>query len=466
MSPLTPDRGPSKGRAEPWRAEPYPHDSEDARLTDEDIDSLWAKVTSEPPPSSAPDTLPDIEQQDVVGVDDIKDHESPAAPSVRTGSASERPDARKTLLPRPRTATLLGMPAPQTEPSGGRSPSFPPAPLPDLRTRPAFPSSTRRPSSPTTTRPATAPAPRNTTSTQGLAFPSRPAPRDTIPMVPNFTSAMKARVNVAGHDLPLWMAVASLALPLVLGSVLLGVATTRRDAPPSSAAAIAPSSTPAAIMAPPAAAPPPSEPAVTCAKPTAPAPVAGSSSAPSVSDVLDRAIARVQDETAVARQFVGVLERVPEVIEQKAVLAELRQHLSRPHAAPEALRALASMQGSAGADLLYEIWIGTKERTTATELARELLYSREVRSKASPALDVVLDLRTAQGCEQQRGLLPSATKHGDQRALPLLGKLLREQGCGPSKRQDCYACLRSGDELNKAIKSVNRRIAPKRLSAR
>ena len=70
------------------------------------------------------------------------------------------------------------------------------------------------------------------------------------------------------------------------------------------------------------------------------------------------------------------------------------------------------------------------------------------------------DLRRAETCEQSRDLLPRALSDGDRRSFNLLIKLKRKQGCGPNKRQDCYACLREGTALDDAIKAVKTRKAP------
>ena len=49
---------------------------------------------------------------------------------------------------------------------------------------------------------------------------------------------------------------------------------------------------------------------------------------------------------------------------------------------------------------------------------------------------------------------------GDRRAFHLLGKLTRKYGCGANKRADCYACLRSGTDLDAAMKAVKARREP------
>jgi hypothetical protein len=69
-------------------------------------------------------------------------------------------------------------------------------------------------------------------------------------------------------------------------------------------------------------------------------------------------------------------------------------------------------------------------------------------------------------CEDAKPLLARAVKEGDRRSLHLVIKLQRKYGCGPNKRQDCYACLRKGDELENAIKAVKARPEPRTLSRR
>jgi hypothetical protein len=89
------------------------------------------------------------------------------------------------------------------------------------------------------------------------------------------------------------------------------------------------------------------------------------------------------------------------------------------------------------------------------------LYSADLRPKASPALAVALELRTAESCEQYRAILPEALKVGDRRAVHLLTKLNAKRGCGPKKNEDCFACLRAAkDELSATVNAVKSRHAP------
>jgi hypothetical protein len=84
-----------------------------------------------------------------------------------------------------------------------------------------------------------------------------------------------------------------------------------------------------------------------------------------------------------------------------------------------------------------------------------------VYAKASPALKVALDLRRAESCEETQKILPRAIEQGDRRSLHLLERRLRKYGCGATKKEDCYKCLRDGDELKDAIKAVRTRQRPR-----
>jgi hypothetical protein len=177
-------------------------------------------------------------------------------------------------------------------------------------------------------------------------------------------------------------------------------------------------------------------------------------------EVLTLTSAQSEREHQAAKAFRRRLVGDPALVKDRAVLAELRRLAASADTATEALAAVAELPGPLSADLLYEVWTGTADRTGATDLARALVYSRDVRAKASPALSVALELRTAETCEQNHALFPRALADGDRRSFHLLAKLKRKQGCGPNKRQDCYACLRGGGELDAAIKAVKGRRAP------
>lgn len=127
----------------------------------------------------------------------------------------------------------------------------------------------------------------------------------------------------------------------------------------------------------------------------------------------------------------------------------------------QTLAILAELPGPEAVDLIYEIWTGTRGRTDATSLAEALVYSKEVRPKASEALAVALDLRRAETCEERKALVERAVEFADRRSLHLLGKLNLRRGCGPTKREDCNPCLGDRKRLAEAIQHARREAAPR-----
>ena len=141
---------------------------------------------------------------------------------------------------------------------------------------------------------------------------------------------------------------------------------------------------------------------------------------------------------------------------QKQLLAQVVD----PRVAVDALRVIATLPGTIGPDLLYQVWTGTRDRNDATVLAESLVSSAAVRARASEALSVALDLRRAEECQEMVSILPRAIEHGDRRSLRLLGRLLGKRGCGARQTEDCYACLRGNDQLTEAIDAVKQRPPP------
>lgn len=170
---------------------------------------------------------------------------------------------------------------------------------------------------------------------------------------------------------------------------------------------------------------------------------------------------RAEQKRASASALRQKLEQAPALGKDGATQNQLLHLAEDPATAVDALSAMAHLDAPVGADLLYEVWTSTQTRTDTTELARALLYSTDVRPKASPALSVALDLRVAETCEQDQAILPKALTDGDRRAVHLLTKLTAKRGCGPKKTDDCYSCLRAkADEVTATINAAKSRRAP------
>jgi len=303
-------------------------------------------------------------------------------------------------------------------------------------------------------------------------------PAFSLSPAPSVLSALKQRVRFAGGEVPLWSLLSPMVILLALGSAFVAAAVGRPDdiAPAPNASASASSS-----AAPPVALPSARSSAVEAA-PEAPA-TTQAPALPATSidtealearhaeeltkdEALALASARRQREVARVALLRQKLTRDPGLFKDAATLAELRRAAEDPLTAPDALGAMAEAPGPLSADLLYEMWTGTVVRNGATELARSLVFSKEVRAKASPELAIALDLRIAETCEQNRELLPRVLEKGDRRSLALLAKLARRFGCGANKRLDCYPCLHEDKSVDDAMAAVKKRREPKPFSGR
>jgi len=270
---------------------------------------------------------------------------------------------------------------------------------------------------------------------------------------------LNSPARVGGTQLALWkLLVPGLAALLAVAVVLVKVLGSASGAAPSVAPSVAAAPAPVGAEA-------ASAPSATSGERKPAAALTGlEGKAPetlSSSELLRLAEARVEREREAARALRLQLEGTPALAKDKAAQGQLMRLAADPDTAREALAAMTQLEAPLGADLLYEVWTGTQVRNETTELARTLLYSTDVRPKASAALSVALELRQAETCPQYLAALPKALKDGDRRALHLLNKLQNKRGCGPKKAQDCFTCLREQkDELAATINAVKSRRPP------
>jgi eukaryotic-like serine/threonine-protein kinase len=111
--------------------------------------------------------------------------------------------------------------------------------------------------------------------------------------------------------------------------------------------------------------------------------------------------------------------------------------------------AISSKMGTLGGDILYEL-LTTRGGSRAAKRAEDLLKNPAVRGRASPALRIAYELRTAKSCDDKVALLDRAKTDGDGRALGLLQLLNRE--CGRRSRDEC--CLKDEPKLKEAIEAI------------
>jgi hypothetical protein len=381
------------------------------------------------------------------------------------------PPIRHIVAPPPPLPDLV--PAPTEERTIVDSEPAPTSSLPPLAapSRPPPPSRPPAPLSPATLPPPSLPPPPRPSFS-----PMQPAlPDIDYADPPSLREALAERVRLGGAALPLW----GVLFP-VFGLTVIAVAfVTAYFDPAKNPAHPASIPVPAAESAAQATSPSPS---------AAPLGADGSSTSSASGSLLDRA--KSGDERAIgvlehqrpedrgtdealalatgklAQELSSVnklktrLAADPGLAKDPKVIADLRRMAQEPDTSRDALAAMATLPGPISADLLYDAWTSTPERSSTTELAQALLMGRDVRPKASPALAVALDLREAETCEANAKVLERAVEVGDKRSFAPITRLLRRNGCGDGKRDDCYACLRDGDLLKRALTAVKMRREP------
>jgi serine/threonine protein kinase len=125
----------------------------------------------------------------------------------------------------------------------------------------------------------------------------------------------------------------------------------------------------------------------------------------------------------------------------------------------EAFTLLESKMGTRGIDILYDVAYGASGRLypQAAARAKRSLDVDEVRSRASPALAVLLDFRDAKSCEDKHSLLERARDQGDARLLSMLQPYESTRGCGFLGRSDCYPCMHRDRMLGDARSAIEER---------
>lgn len=140
--------------------------------------------------------------------------------------------------------------------------------------------------------------------------------------------------------------------------------------------------------------------------------------------------------------------------EDKRTLGILRHLADSEHHAKAVLDFAADELGPMGADMLFDVWAKTSLKTQATTRAYELLTTSSVEKQYSPALAIAMDLRAAESCQDILKLLARVEKEGDERSMTRLRQMRKTDGCGKSKRDDCYPCLREGTALSTAYQAA------------
>jgi serine/threonine protein kinase len=135
----------------------------------------------------------------------------------------------------------------------------------------------------------------------------------------------------------------------------------------------------------------------------------------------------------------------PGEVQQAALIA-----LSTADTIDPTVELLETGFGSVGVDVLYALSVRPGPGKVKTRV-KASLSKPAVRAQASPAIQIAIDLRSAESCDEKKALLPRAAQAGDARLLPHLKSLQSPHNCGPLGMLDCWACLRGDDALKTTI---------------
>ena len=115
--------------------------------------------------------------------------------------------------------------------------------------------------------------------------------------------------------------------------------------------------------------------------------------------------------------------------------------------------ALTSKLGSTGLDILYEI-VSTRGGSKAASRATDILRTKDVIDRASPALRVAMELRDATACKDRLALLERARTEGDTRVVAVLDNM-RQLDC-VAKSGEC--CFKTNPAVADTIKQIYARL--------
>jgi serine/threonine protein kinase len=155
---------------------------------------------------------------------------------------------------------------------------------------------------------------------------------------------------------------------------------------------------------------------------------------------------------------VGRALSIDPAYQNNAQLASLLFQTTQVKASSDAAFALLEgSMGARGADIAYDLVTTNKVRPWVQSRAETYLQSKSFEKVATPGLRAIIKLRYAGGCEEKRATFAELKKSSDERALFELVPLQDRSGCGARKKDDCYPCLRTSNDLDDAITAVRSR---------
>lgn len=175
--------------------------------------------------------------------------------------------------------------------------------------------------------------------------------------------------------------------------------------------------------------------------------------------ILARGSSEMRDFETSVSAYQALLSLRKDLRKDPQLLADILQAAQDPKAFRMALNLSETVLGRQGVDLIWLLWddfrLVPDRQEQADKLAKKL---RILSHRASPALKVAIELTFASSCDKVLAQLGRAATEADQRSLARLTELSRKEGCGPTKQEDCFACLRESPLLEEALKRA--RITP------
>jgi hypothetical protein len=169
-------------------------------------------------------------------------------------------------------------------------------------------------------------------------------------------------------------------------------------------------------------------------------------------------------ELAAKKNYAGAVGAVGRALsidaafQNNAQVASLVFQTAQVKASSDAAFALLEgAMGPRGADIAYDLVTTSNVRPWVQSRAETFLQAPSFDKVATPSLRAIVKLRYSAGCEEKKSLLVDLKKDSDERALFELVPLQDKAGCGARKKDDCYPCLRTSNDLDDAIAAVRTR---------
>jgi serine/threonine-protein kinase len=147
----------------------------------------------------------------------------------------------------------------------------------------------------------------------------------------------------------------------------------------------------------------------------------------------------------------------PAMIDNAEVASLLWKAVQKRECGDSVFKLLEGPMGPRGSDILYDLATTPDMRRDIRARASQYFASGRYQPTSSPALKALIGLKAAATCEERKRLLEQAATLGDERYLPVLETLRQKNGCGPAHRDDCNACLRGTNVLERALDAIRAR---------